>query len=249
MIDQNNLELQVADIISSLRNLWKSKTANLSEDEIEDQRDIIKSQIHDKMMEVVESKITNLDKLRSYVKDILDTEKLNLERKAEFIAKFKEDYDKASEALTSSINQSLEMYPDLKVDGMSEVDKADTIIKHLDGLLGSETRLDEISGERVWEQSQLEKIIANIAYTKKHALEFCPYCAASTNIEAMDRKRERIDEKISAFYEEEESISNERKGYRESRKELKDSLDEFKARKKSYEQQRDISDGLSEGDG
>lgn len=245
MIEQGTLNQDMGIVISSLRKLWKSKTANLSEEEIEGQRSDIKAQIHDKMMEVVEANITDRDRLKSYVNDVLKTEKQNLERRAEHLAEFKEKYDEALETLDTCINQSLEKYPDLSVEDLSEVDKAKTIIKHLDKLLESETRLDEISSERAWAQSQQDKILVNIAYVKEHALEFCPYCAASINVEAMNRKKKGIEEEIQSFYEEEETIDEEQRGYRDSRKILKEILADFEARKESYEQQKDISDGLS----
>ncbi|GAG99098.1 unnamed protein product, partial [marine sediment metagenome] len=104
-VEQETLQVKVAQVISRLKGLWEIRVKGLTNEEIDEKRDNIKNEIHELMLEISKT-VKNEAETRKRVNDYIEAEQMNLEQREKLAGKLKEELDEAQ-------NKLLEFYQEI----------------------------------------------------------------------------------------------------------------------------------------
>jgi len=232
-VEQETLGIKVANAISRLKGLWKIKTAGMSEEEIDENRDPIKTEIH-KVMEQMDDANDEAEASQR-VKDYLRTAKEIVDTKVDLASKNKDELEKAEEKLLAQLQPV--SFPENIKEGTIE-EQIDWYKLHIESNIKelSDERLQVISNKRANAAAQRDRYMMNQEYVKKLVLDTCPHCGAGINIPNIQKRVEELTDEIKALNEDEGETGEELKEWRDKKKAFNRIVRDYNSKLKVYQQ-------------
>lgn len=233
-VEQNTLKIKIAETIAGLRGLWKIKTTGMSDEEIDENRDTIRAEIH-KVMEVIADTVEDEDEARKRVNQCIEAEQMNLNQRDALAGKQKEALDKAEKALIAFFD-FIERFPE----NWGEINikqRLDWVKLHIETNIRklSDEELEEVSKKRALLGSQHDRYIMNLTYVKELTLDICPHCGAGISIEFLERRIGELQEEMNALSESEKGLGNELSTWRERKKSIEKLGRNYTTAKSTYD--------------
>lgn len=230
-VEQGTLKIKVAEAIARLKDLWKIKTASMSEEEIDDNRDSIKTEIH-KVMEQMDDANDEAEASQR-VKDYLRTAKEIVDTKVDLASKKKDELEKAEEKLLAQLQPV--SFPENIKEGTIE-EQIDWYKLHIESNINelSDERLQVISNKRANAAAQRDRYMMNQEYVKKLVLDTCPHCGAGINIPNLQKRVEELTDEIKALNEDEGETGEELKEWRSKKKAFNRIVRDYDSKLKVY---------------
>ena len=232
-VEQETLGIKVAEVIVRLKELWEIRTANITKEEIDEERSTIKTEIQE-IMEEIASTIQNEDEARKRVNDYIETEKMNTEQRKKQSDKQKIAFENAEKDLIEFLTQ-FEIpsnWNEINTNEKSEYIKSQ-IKTNIDKLSGK--KLSEISKLRALRTNQLDKYLANLVYVKKLVLDVCPHCGAGIKTSSLEKKIEELKDEINILSKDENEAGDELNNWRKKEKRYEVLSREYASKQKIYQ--------------
>lgn len=231
-VEQDTLGIKIAQVIVRLKDLWEIKTSAFNDEEIEQNKESIKADIH-QVMEHIAKTVETEDQARTRVNDYIETEKMNLEQREAMAGKLKTSLEDAETKLIELLTK-FEIPPNWGEMDMDE--KVEWVNLHIESNIKklSDERLGEISKERALKSSQQDRFMMNLTYVKNSALDLCPHCGAGINIGYLERRINELQDEIKELGEAEGVASDDLKVWRNNERTLKNLQREYDSRLVAY---------------
>lgn len=224
----------MAVILCQLRQLWKIKTAGMSDDEIDEERDSIRTEIHE-IMEQIAKTVTSEEEARKRVARYIETEQMNLEQRDALAGKQKEALDEAEEALIAFFD-FVETTPE-DWGEMNLKSRLDWVKLHIDANINrlSDDELEDLSLTRSRLSSKHDRYLMNLTYVKELVLDTCPHCGAGINTENLEKRISEIQDELSTLAESEEGLGEDLKTWRARKKSIEKLGRTYTSAKSTYD--------------
>lgn len=229
MIEQNNILLSVAEIISRLRSIDDKNTQ---------QKTMLR------LAQEYQGKEPNIGKLKQEVESIKETYDLQKNKKNKELQEYQKAVEQKKRMLITNLENAIEWYnkkfdKELKPD-IENVSEIISILQDKGHNLTTDNIFENLTKKQSKLESARDRLFSNLTIVKKEHLDTCPFCGAYARASVINKNILRLEDEL-------EQISKEKRNLSELAHDIESLREDLRKTNIDYETAVDTLNSLSGG--